>query len=812
MSIIQEEKTLLSRETKELEHILSNLQKENLILKSDLGYWKRQHERARKREEEIKKELQDKNARIKYLEHQLYNKKNERTKVKSEKTECNKRSKKKKGHQKGTPGHNKRKYDELLEKPELYDLDEGEKLCAICGRPFYEISTTDDSAILEVEVKGYKRKIKRKKYAKKCKCDEGKKIITAPGPDKLIPGSRIGISIWVCILLRKYRFQIPVARILKNLSLNGLDLPAGTIGDGLKRIAPIFEPIYSALEVRCREANWWQADETRWSVFEMTKTKTSYRWYLWVFISEESVVHIIDPTRSAKVIEDHLGTIAKGILLVDRYSAYKSYAKKHKGIVLAFCWSHARRDFIDAGKKYPQLTRWASTWEDRINMLFHLNNIRIQYPVGSKQFKKDDEHLRNAVKEMHTEIDQEIKKPRLHYEQEKVLKSLKNHWEGLTVFIEHPHISMDNNGSERALRNPALGRKNYYGSQTVWSGRFTAVMLSIFETLKVWEINQLNWLTDYLSACAREGGKPPADITDFLPWNIKKGHEPTRTYCGRGFSKTDINCIKMIIDEDTSRNRTEIARISCEYLKWYKPDGTAKVRSMAVALLRMERDGHIKLPPSQKKKQDVERKIIKHTHRSEPKEEIYLPVDAMPELKVIICKTKNEKSLWNEYIDRYHYLGHSPIPGAYMKYCIYAENEMVALIGFGACAWRVAARDTFIGWSEDERKKNLNLVVNNTRFLILPWIFSKNLASKVLSLTAKRIADDWEEQYKYRPVLLETFVEDKRFSGTCYRAANWQYVGMTKGRGKKDKCNRPTLPVKKIFVYPIEKDFRKILC
>jgi len=216
----------------------------------------------------------------------------------------------------------------LEEKDELCDLPYGETFCDVCGRPFYEISSTNDSDILEVEVKGYKRKIKRNKYAKKCDCGEGKRIITAPGPDKLISGSRIGISIWVCILLRKYRFQILVARILKNLSLNGLDLSAGTIGDGLKRIVPVFEPVYSTMEARSKEANFWQADETRWSVFEMTKEKKSFRWYLWVFISAESVVDIIDPSRSSQVIEEHLGAIEEGILLVDRYSAYKCYTKK----------------------------------------------------------------------------------------------------------------------------------------------------------------------------------------------------------------------------------------------------------------------------------------------------------------------------------------------------------------------------------------------------------------------------------------------------------------------------------------------------
>ena len=143
----------------------------------------------------------------------------------------------------------------------------------------------------------------------------------------------------------------------------------------------LFQPVYSALEERNRQADWWQADETRWNVFEQTKSKTSYRWYLWVFISTESVVHIIDPTRSARVIEEHLGTVIEGILLVDRYSAYKSFAKKKEGILLAFCWSHARRDVIDAGKKYPTLKTWADEWEEKINRLFHQNNLRIQYPV-----------------------------------------------------------------------------------------------------------------------------------------------------------------------------------------------------------------------------------------------------------------------------------------------------------------------------------------------------------------------------------------------------------------------------------------------
>ena len=143
--------------------------------------------------------------------------------------------------------------------------------------------------------------------------------------------------------------------------------------------------------------------------------------------------------------------------------------------------------------------------------------------------------------------------------------------------------------------------------------------------------------------------------------------------------------------------------------------------------------------------------------------------------------------MWNEYIDRYHYLRYTPLPGAQMKYLVYSADDLLALLGFGSCAWRVAPRDWYIGWSDEKREENLHLVVNNARFLILPWVYSKNLASMVLAMVTKRIGEDWQRRYKYTPVLLETFVEKNRFSGTCYKAANWKLVGTTKGRGREDR-------------------------
>ena len=810
MAVFQAEQKILSV----IKNENDKLRMENNILKADIGYWKSQHQSAIKREEALKKELQDKKGRIKYLVRQLYERKTEQSKKKPESDKQDEDTRKRKrGQQPNRPIPKRRDQTHLPEKEEIYDLGESEKYCSTCGLPLKEMSDTEDSEVLETqEVSGYRRTIRRKKYIHSCTCPGNKGIVTAKGPAKLMPHSRYGASIWIHILIRKYRFQIPVARILKNLSLHGLSIPPGSAGDGLKRLAPLFEPVYAALEERSQKAEWWQADETRWSVFETMKNKSTFRWYLWVFISDESVVHVIDPTRSAQVIEDHLGTISNGILLVDRYSAYKSYAKKHEGITLAFCWAHVRRDFRDAGLKYEKVTKWANEWEERIGDLFHLNNIRVQYAEGSEAFKREDKRLRKAISEMEEISSKEQKKTRLHHSQISVLKSLSNHWEGLCVFIDHPEIPMDNNGSERTLRNPVVGRKNYYGSVAIWSARFTAVMFSIFETLEVWKINQLEWLSDYFRACALAGGKPPEDIDPYLPWNIKEKETKSWIFCGRTFTESELESIRLLIDEDTTRNRTAIARIACELLQWYKPDGMVKVSSMNQVLLQMEAKGLLELPPVQRQCNNGKTKPIEHTKRTTRDEEILLPAGNLPDLHIKIAETKNEKSLWNEYIDRYHYLGYTSLPGAQIKYFVYSGDTLLALLGFGASAWRVAPRDWYIDWSEEKRKENLHLVINNARFLILPWVYSKNLASKILGMVSRQIADDWQEQYNYRPVLLETFVEKQRFSGTCYKAANWKNVGTTKGRGKKDRFNDANLPKKDIFMYPLEKNFRSMLC
>ena len=152
------------------------------------------------------------------------------------------------------------------------------------------------------------------------------------------------------------------------------------------------------------------------------------------------------------------------------------------------------------------------------------------------------------------------------------------------------------------------------------------------------------------------------------------------------------------------------------------------------------------------------------------------------------------------------------MPGAQLRYFVRAAGTIVAALGFGASAWKVRPRDQFIGWTADQRQRNLHLIVNNARFLILPWIHCKNLASRILALTVKRLPEDWHARYAYRPVLLETFVEKPRFTGTCYKAANWQHLGDTQGRGKLDTLHRHARPIKSIWIYPLARDFQRPLC
>jgi hypothetical protein len=279
-------------------------------------------------------------------------------------------------------------------------------------------------------------------------------------------------------------------------------------------------------------------------------------------------------------------------------------------------------------------------------------------------------------------------------------------------------------------------------------------------------------------------------------------------YCGRGFSFEELEEIRTLIANNPEFTRAKLSREVCLRLQWLKPDGKLKDMSCRVAMLRMEKDGLIRLPEPTYVKKFV--KKIKFTTATDPQTKVVCKVNHLPKLNLQMV-TKATSVLWNEYMERYHYLGYTPLPGAQLRYFIRAGEQIVALTGFGAAAWQTSPRDRFIGWNHDQRKKNLHLIVNNARFLILPWVKSKNLASKILSLTTRHLPDDWKASYNVRPVLMETFVQKDRFKGTCYRAANWILCGETKGRGKLGVAGKISVPIKDVWVYPMEKKFKDLL-
>jgi hypothetical protein len=279
-------------------------------------------------------------------------------------------------------------------------------------------------------------------------------------------------------------------------------------------------------------------------------------------------------------------------------------------------------------------------------------------------------------------------------------------------------------------------------------------------------------------------------------------------YCGRVFTVAQMETIGALIADNPHTNRSGLSRLVCQLLDWRRPDGHLKDMSCRVAMLRMQEDGRIQLPPPLNSNNNGR----PYQHRTSQAQPAVSPVTAsvsdLLDLRLELVSTKAQSHRWNEYIDNYHYLGYQPLPGAQLRYMAQANDGILALLGFGAAAWKTAPRDRFIGWTVQQRQLRLHLIVNNARFLILPWVHCQNLASRILSMTARRLADDWQQRYGYRPVLLETFVETPRFRGTCYQAANWMCLGETQGRGKLDVEHKAQLPKKTIWVYPLIKDFR----
>ncbi|MTI15148.1 IS66 family transposase [Sansalvadorimonas verongulae] len=302
---------------------------------------------------------------------------------------------------------------------------------------------------------------------------------------------------------------------MQDFCLRGLPLAQGTVTGGLKVIKPLFEPVVEAIRERVSRANQWHADETRWMVWSDEKGAAKH--WLWVFLSSTAAYYSVDDNRSASVPKGLLSE-SNGVLVCDRYSAYKCLARENQDVFLAFCWSHVRRDFINAERGTDGIKTWSATWVRRIGRLYHLNHQRLGCLNDNEEFSKHDNALKGHLSNMAKWRDEELARPKLKKQCQKVLTSLQNHWEGLCLFAAYPEVPMDNNAAEQSLRSPVVGRKNFYGAGSDWSGELTAWLFSVFMTLNLWDINPWFWLSEYLQACAKNDREAPNDLADWLPW------------------------------------------------------------------------------------------------------------------------------------------------------------------------------------------------------------------------------------------------------------------------------------------------------
>lgn len=286
-------------------------------------------------------------------------------------------------------------------------------------------------------------------------------------------------------------------------------------------------------------------------------------------------------------------------------------------------------------------------------------------------------------------------------------------------------------------------------------------------------------------------------------------------FCGQPVSTADLTLIQGIAEEFSGLGRTEIANTVCELLQWVRSTGKLKTVECRAFLESLEDAGLLRLPPRRSQRRP-ERRPPPATPSGVFGAPLGGSLKEFQPLQLQLVSSAADQTLWREWMQRYHYLGYRIPFGAHLRYFVQVMAPQPILVGalqFSSPAWRMAAREQWIGWSDSARRRNLQQVVSNSRFLILPWVRIRNLASSALALAARRLPDDWEAIYRIRPVLLETLVDPARFAGTCYRAANWIEAGGTTGRGRQDRDHeRHGASPKTIFLSALTADARSRLC
>ena len=444
------------------------------------------------------------------------------------------------GQQPGSKGHGRRDYSHLETAEEIHDVPAGQRVCPGCGREF-ELLGSQCSEQIDWQVRIIRIVHRRLRYRRRCDCP-GPRTVIAPVPPNPVAKGRFTAGFLARLLYQKYVLGLPVHRIVRALAADGLDVAEGTVTGALRAVADLLVPLEEAIIARNAQAVHVHADETSWRVFEQTEDKDGHRWWLWVFIAADTVVFRMDPTRSAAVLDRHFGldraeaSLPAGrrlVLSTDFYAAYQSLARV-EGVDPLWCWAHIRRYFIRAGDAHEQLRYWREAWVARIADLYLAHRAMAAAEVATDQYTTAQAQFEQALTAIDTARRDQMRSPGLHPAAKKVLATLDREWDGLARHRDFPDLDLDNNKSERALRTPVVGRKNYYGSHAEWSAHLAARIWTITATAERHHHEPLTYLTNYLQACATTGGKAPTGpaLQPFLPWTTDttgdQDHDPPK--------------------------------------------------------------------------------------------------------------------------------------------------------------------------------------------------------------------------------------------------------------------------------------------
>ena len=446
----------------------------------------------------------------------------------------------KRGQQRGAPGHGRTPRPKLQEKKEPRNPPKDARICSCCGKP-YVANGERVTTLIEIAVKAHIRKIERTRWRRGCECASSPLEVTAPPAPRLFPGTLYGTSFWARFLFENCACRRPLSRVAAWYADQGLPVSPGTLANSLKRFVPLFDPIHEAILAHQNRATVRHADETGWRVQEFRDKGRSSRAWLWTSVSGDAVYFHIDPSRSAEVAKLLFGSTEGTVVLVcDRLSTYKRLARELGGkVILQWCWAHQRRSFIDCAAGHVRLRRWCRRWIRRIAKIYRLNDARLKHynpalPLERQTpaFDAAQARLKKAVDKLFADAEAQLAGLSDKALRAKPLRSLLKHREGLCVFVDNPQVPMDNNFAERALRGPVIGRRLTFGSNSEDGAKFTAIMQSVVGTLSMNGIDVLRWLEAWLKACAENGGKPPNDLSPWLPWTMSEARKRKFTATG----------------------------------------------------------------------------------------------------------------------------------------------------------------------------------------------------------------------------------------------------------------------------------------